>query len=131
MPEEDSNITEELVRKVLELYKIGVRQQRIVGILNIEFKTLERIRNRLIAEGQLTKEEIEEAVQKWEKQNEDITYRLLLQGYNSKEIAAEIPYSDNRYITDTVIKRLKEDRKNNRGANRTSKGRKKKKRERR
>ena len=77
-PKIDNNISEELVEKVLELFTIGVRQQRIVGILNIEFKTLERIRDRLIKNGKLTKEGIEKAVQKWEKQNEDITYDLLV-----------------------------------------------------
>ena len=38
-PKQETEITEELKKKVLDLLLIGVREQRIIGILNIEFKT--------------------------------------------------------------------------------------------
>lgn len=47
---EEIEISEELIENILELLRTGVREQRIVGILEIEFKTLEQIRNQLIAE---------------------------------------------------------------------------------
>ena len=45
---EETEITEELKDKVSDLLIIGVREQRITGILNIDFKSLETIRNQLI-----------------------------------------------------------------------------------
>ena len=54
-PKQETEITEELKKKVLDLLLIGVREQRIIGILNIEFKTLETIRNQLIVERESNK----------------------------------------------------------------------------
>lgn len=47
-PKQETEITEELKDKVSDLLIIGVREQRITGILNIDFKSLETIRNQLI-----------------------------------------------------------------------------------
>ena len=54
-PKQETEITEELKDKVSDLLIIGVREQRITGILNIDFKSLETIRNQLIEERESNK----------------------------------------------------------------------------
>lgn len=54
-PKEDNEIPEKLMEQALSLFEIGVREQKIVGILQTDSKTLVKVRNKLIEERKINK----------------------------------------------------------------------------
>ncbi len=111
LPKEIDNnveVTDELKQRTLELLLLGIDRQRIANILSIDLSTFDTIKGNLIDNGQITQEQIRDAITKRMESSKETIYNLLKKGCSYDEIEQHIPYSNKMYITRMVAK-LKED----------------------
>lgn len=85
------DIDEELKQRIIELYLQGFTSMIICKKLNISsLVEFNRIKDALIREGRITKEQIATARREKAKQDEETVYRLLLKGYTQGDITREV-----------------------------------------
>ena len=85
------DIDEDLKQSIIELYLQGYTSLIICKKLNISsLVEFNRIREVLLKEGKITKEQIATARKEKAKQDEETVYRLLLKGYTQGDITREV-----------------------------------------